>query len=166
MRSSPKYLGSWPRMWAQTVGHVVCLRRERDVVALPRVRMVLLDLALHELEVRPAGIELAVGEHPLRAGDAIDEVADSRGLTRGDVHDLLRLGVVHRRAPVRIAGRKDAERGGAEQADGHLAVEEHVLDEAAEVERLAVDGDAGALRVERRPRSAELVDLPLGLERI
>ena len=145
---------------------VVGLGGEGDVVALPRVRMVLLDLPLHELEVRHPGVELAVGEHALRARDAVDEVADRRRLPGGEVHHLLRLGVVLRRPPLRIAGRKDAEGGGAEQPDRDLAVEVDVLDEAAEVQRFAVDRHAGALRVEHRPGLAELVDLAFELERI
>ena len=145
---------------------VVGLGGERDVVALPGIGMVLLDLPLHELEVRHAGIELAVREHALRARDAVDEVADRRGLARREVHDLLRLGVVHRRAALRVAGREDAERGGAEQPDRDLAVEVDVLDEAAEVQRFAVDRLAGAPGVEHRPRPAELVDLAFGLERV
>jgi|GraSoiStandDraft_1057264.scaffolds.fasta_scaffold1603642_2 hypothetical protein len=40
--------------------------------------MIFLDLPLHELEVVQAGIDLAVRENALRAGDAVDEVAHRR----------------------------------------------------------------------------------------
>src|SRR3989442_904138 len=62
---------------------VVELRGVGDVVALPRVRMELVDLLLHEAEVLPAREDLPVREQPRRPGDAVDPVAHRRGLAAG-----------------------------------------------------------------------------------
>src|SRR5882672_1252961 len=60
----------------------VRLRRGGHGIALPRIRTVLLDLLLHEVQALTARIELAVRQHALRARDLVDEIAHRRRLLR------------------------------------------------------------------------------------
>ena len=135
---------------------VVHLRGVRDVVALPRVGLVLRRSARWMyVEIALADVEQAVSQHARRAGDLVDEVA--RG---GRLRGRQDLAVERFRARCAAAAARtvrrlstDRRRDVAQQADGHLAVEIDVLDELHE---LNVGGRRSAgrrARDSKRPRS-------------
>ncbi len=146
----------------QGVRVVVELGVVRRGVSLPGVGLEVLDLpalvvAVERIRlVSDAGIELAVRQHPPRAGQGVQPIAHRDGLGGGEQLARLALGDVLR-GPVASDvwnGRRGVV---AQHADGHLAVEVHVLDELDELEVLLHVGQADQRRVPREVRAAELV---------
>ena len=155
-----------PPLPHEAVRVVVHLGGVRDVVALPRVRLVLVDLLLDERQVALADVEQAVAEHARGAGDLVDEVPRGGGLGGGE--DLAALGLLGvPRRPGRLALDLD-HRGGhvAQQADRDLAVQIHVLDELRDVGVAGIDRQADERRVPDAPGVAPLVLLPARIEGI
>ena len=85
------------------------LGRVGDVVPLPGVGPVVLDLVLDVLQIGSAHVEQAVGHRPPRPGDVIDEVARGRGLGgRQDFGSAGLIDVCH----WKVGARLDVHEGG------------------------------------------------------
>ena len=123
-----------------------------DVVALPRVGLVLLDLLLDEIEVALADIQEAVRQHPRGTGNLVDEVAPGRRLRRRQHLAGRRFPGVPRRTIRLTVDADDAGRHVAQKPDRHLAVEIDVLDELADQEIVRCVRQARRAPDSRRPR--------------
>jgi hypothetical protein len=132
-----------PPLPHQAVRIVVHLRRVGDVVALPGIRLVLFRLLLDVTEIALSDVQQPVRHHARRARDFVDEVARRRRLRRGQDLSAQRLCHVPRRPP---GFGPDGDRGSchvAQQPDGHLAVEKHVLDELHDLRVAFRDRESG-----------------------
>ena len=151
---------------------VVDLGGIRDVVPLPGVGPVLVDLLLHVLEVALADVQHAVRHHASRAGDLVDEVPGRRRLRGRDRLGPLGFHVVPWRAVLdprltAIADRRRRHRGDvAQQPDRHLAVEKDVLDELDELEVRGAHRQADQRRIPRPPHLAPFVHAPCRARRV
>ena len=145
----------------------VDLRRVGDVVALPGVGVVVIDLVLDVVQVPLADVEQPVRHRPSRAGQLVDEVTPRGGLLGGE--DLARACVLHvlRRLSRVLAARSGRERGDvADHADSDLAVEVEAADEVDDVEHILGDGQSDQRRVPHAPRVAVLVGHVVRVERV
>src|SRR5207244_4450311 len=104
---------------------VVVFRAIGARVAFPGVRMELIDLLLHVIEIELPWKDLPVRQQALRAGDVVDEIADGRRLKASEVLHVQQL-LQHMRTPwLRFARRKEkSERRVGQMTDGDPAVEE------------------------------------------
>ena len=143
---------------------VIHLGGVRDVVALPRVRLVLVDLLLDERQVALADVEQAVAEHPRGAGNLVDEVPRGGGLGGGE--NLAALGLLGVPRRPRWLALDLHHRGGhvAQEPDRDLAVQVHVLDELRDVGVAGIDRQPDERRVPDAPGLAPLVLLPARVE--
>ncbi len=94
----------------QAVRVVVDLGRVRDVVALPGIRRVLLDLLVDIRQIAAADVQEPVREHARRARNLVDEIARSSRLRRRQDLAVERLAHVSRRAAAAALDRDDRRR--------------------------------------------------------
>ena len=143
-----------------------CTGRIRDLfggqghaVAFPRVRLVVVDLALDLEEVRRPRVEEAVGVEALGARELVDEISHAGRLVGRQHFDAARVVDVFRL----FARHEHRQKAGdvAEQADRHLAVEVQRLDEGYEMENLEVHRVAEERRVPVSPEPARRVQIPV-----
>ena len=138
-----------------------------DVVALPGVGLVVIDLELHVVTVADAREQEPVAEQPRRAGDTIHEVPHGHRLLRGENGPGQRVGDALGRTGRRLAGELNRAGGDiAENRHRDLAVDEHVLDVVPEVERVGPDRRPDQRGAPRAPGAAELIVETVGIEGI